>query len=40
MKNIRLENLVWEMLLEVSKKRRSKPEILIRQLIEQEYRKK
>jgi hypothetical protein len=39
MKSIRLENLVWEMLLATSKKRRTKPEILIRFLIEREYTK-
>lgn len=40
MKSIRVENLVWEMLLEISKKRRSKPEVLIKELIEEQYRKK
>jgi len=37
MKSIRLENLVYEMLLAVSKKRRMKPEVLLSQLIEQAY---
>jgi len=40
MKSIRLENLAWEMLLAISKKRHTKPEVLISQLIEQEYKKR
>jgi len=40
MKSIRVENLVWEMLLEISKRSRSKPEVLIKELVEERYRKK
>jgi hypothetical protein len=40
MKNLQLTNLVYEMLIEVSKRRRMKPIDLITQIIETEYNKK
>jgi len=40
MKTIRLNSVVYEMLLVVSKKRRQKPEDCVAKLVEQAYRTK
>jgi len=37
MKSVRISNLVYEMLLVVSKKRRLKPEECVEKLVEQAY---
>jgi hypothetical protein len=40
MKQVRVQQLVYDLLLEISKKRRTTPENLIEQLVLQEYKKK
>lgn len=40
MKQIRINSLPYEMLMELSKKQRTKPEELIEQIIKQAYEKK
>lgn len=40
MKNIQVSNLIYEMLIEISKKKRVKPNELISKLIEKEYNQK
>lgn len=40
MKQVRVQQLVYDLLLEISKKRRITPENFIEQLVLQEYKKK